>query len=45
MVMLMQSHVEVNVRFGEDVPGGKLVDCDGEVKIRFWWVECLGDCC
>ena len=33
--MLMQSHLEVNVRFGGDVPGGELVDCDGEVEICF----------
>ena len=33
--MLMQRELEVNVRFGGDVPGGELVDCDGEVEVCF----------
>ena len=33
--MVMQSHVEVNVRFGGDMPEGVLVDCDVEVEKLF----------
>ena len=35
MVMSMQSHLVVNVKFGGGVPRGELVDCDGGVEIRF----------
>ena len=31
----MRCHLVVNVEFGGVVPGGELVDCDGEVEIRF----------
>ena len=33
--MSIQSHLVVNDKFGGDVPGGELVDCNGEVEIRF----------
>ena len=34
MVMSMQSHLVVNVKFGGGVPGGELADCNGGVEIR-----------
>ena len=35
MVMSMQSHLVVNVKFGGVVPGEELVDCNGGMEIRF----------
>ena len=35
MFMSMRSHFVVNVKFGEGVLGGELVDCNGGVEIRF----------
>lgn len=45
MEISMQSHLEVNFRFGRDLPRGELVDCDDECRYTFWWVECLEDHC